>query len=262
MLTTTYQKVNTVGVRDVTRMHALFEANYAFSPLSSFIRDLEKKDGVFIVRKKSTQEIVGFSTLGIYTFKLGGKKVKGLFSGDTIIDKAYWGTRSLQTAVAFKMFWEAAKNPLTPQYWLLISKGYKTYLLLSKNFPEYYPKREAVENTQLKSLVTEYCEAMFPGKLDRESMLLDFGDGANCLKDHVAAITPEMRSEPDIAFFEQRNPTWQRGTELPCIALADFKTFAKFIWPFLWKAAFGSKKPARVMADASGDVSGPAPHNG
>ncbi|MDA0616997.1 hypothetical protein PCS98_19930, partial [Acinetobacter baumannii] len=86
MLTTRYQKVNTLSVVDIARMHALFEENYAFSPLSTFINDLEKKDGAFIVRKKSTQEIVGFSTLGIYTFKLGGKKAKGLFSGDTIID--------------------------------------------------------------------------------------------------------------------------------------------------------------------------------
>lgn len=252
MLTTRYQKVDTLGVQDVTRMHALFEANYAFSPLATFISDLEKKDGVFVVRKKSTQEIVGFSTLGIYTFELGGKKAKGLFSGDTIIDRAYWGSRSLQKAFALKLFWEALKSPLTPQYWLLISKGYKTYLLLAKNFPDFYPKRGGSSSPQLQDLVTEYCEAMFPGKLDRDTMLLDFGDGANCLKDHVAAITPDMRAEPDIAFFEQRNPTWQRGTELPCIAAADLKAFLKFIWPFLWKAAFGQKKRAKV--EASGQV--------
>lgn len=249
MLTTRYQKVDTLSVTDITRMHALFEANYAFSPLSTFISDLKKKDGVFLVRKKATQEIVGFSTLGIYTFELGGKKAKGLFSGDTILERAYWGSRSLQTAFALKLFIEALKSPLTPQYWLLISKGYKTYLLLSKNFPDYYPKRGA-HDAHLQDLVTEYCDAMFPGKLNRDTMLLDFGDGANCLKDHVAAITPEMRTEPDIAFFEQRNPTWQRGTELPCIALADLKSFMKFVWPFLWKAAFGTKSKARAQTMA------------
>lgn len=247
MLTTRYQKVNTLNVQDITRMHALFEANYAYSPLATFLSDLEKKDGVFVVRKRSTQEIVGFSTLGIYTFKLGGKQAKGLFSGDTIIDRNYWGSRSLQKAFAFKLFWEALKSPLTPQYWLLISKGYKTYLLLSKNFPDYYPKRGGSQDKGLEDLVAEYAEAMFPGKLDREKMLLDFGDNANCLKDDVAAITPEMRAEnPDIAFFEQRNPTWQRGTELPCIALADLKTFMTFVWPFMWKAFFGKKTPAKA----------------
>lgn len=239
MLTTRYQKVNTLSVVDIARMHELFEANYAYSPLSTFISDLEKKDGAFIVRHKTTQEIVGFSTLGIYTFKLGGKKAKGLFSGDTIIDRNYWGSRSLQKAFAFKLFWEALKSPLTPQYWTLISKGYKTYLLLARNFPDFYPKRGGTASTDLQELVIEYCDAMFPGKLDHDKMLLDFGEGANCLKEHVAAITDDMRADPDIAFFEQRNPTWQRGTELPCIARTDLKTFLSYIWPFIAKTMRG-----------------------
>jgi len=254
MLNTRYQKVATLSVPDVLRMHALFEANYAHSPLSKFIDDLNKKDGAFIVRHKKTQEIVGFSTLGIYEFQLGGKKAKGLFSGDTIIDKPYWGTRSLQKAAVTKMVWEAFKSPLTPQYWLLISKGYKTFLILSRNFQDYYPRRDA-HDPQLQSLVTEYCEAMFPGHLDREKMVLDFGDNANCLKDHVAAITPELRADPDIAFFEQCNPDWQRGTELPCIAKADALSCLKFIGPFLAKALFGKRKKARVAEPQTAGVS-------
>ncbi len=248
MLRTTYQKVDTLRIDEIRRMHALFEANYAYSPLSTFISDLHKKDGAFIVRKKSTQEIVGFSTLGIYEFNLGGKKAKGLFSGDTIIDRPYWGTRTLQKAAVRKMVWEAFKSPLTPQYWLLISKGYKTFLILSRNFQDYYPKRDA-HDPQLQALVVEYCDALFPGKLNRESMVLDFGQGANCLKGHVAAITPEMRVDPDIAYFEKCNPEWERGTELPCIAKADAWSCLKFIGPFLAKALFGKRK-AKLQAQA------------
>jgi hypothetical protein len=252
MLRTTYQKVDTLGIEEIRRMHALFEANYAYSPLSTFISDLQKKDGVFVVRKKSNQEIVGFSTLGIYEFKLGGKKAKGLFSGDTILERAYWGSRTLQTAFALKLFIEAVKAPLTPQYWLLISKGYKTYLLLSKNFPDYYPKR-GEHNPAMQALVSEYCEAMFPGKLDAAKMVLDFGDGANCLKGHVAEITPELRAkEPDVRFFEERNPDWQRGTELPCIAAADLKTFLSVIGPFLWKAMTKRSKGAVPATQVEG----------
>jgi hypothetical protein len=76
--------------------------------------------------------------------------------------------------------------------------------------------------------------------------VLDFGDNANCLKDHVAAITPELRADPDIAFFEKCNPDWQRGTELPCIARADALSCLKFIGPFLMKALFGRRQKARV----------------
>ena len=244
MLRTHYNKIRDLTIFDIVRMHAIFESNYANSPISTFMSDLGKKDGVFLVRAKSTDEIVGFSTLGIYEFMHEGKKVKGLFSGDTIIEKAYWGSRSLHKAFALKMFIEALKSPFSVQYWLLISKGYKTYLLLTKNFPIYYPRRDE-HNPELKALVVEYCEALFPGKLDRQSMVLDFGDGANCLKSDVAGIDPLLRErEPDVQFFEQRNPNWQRGTELPCIARADLWTFLKALGPFLWKAAFKPSKSA------------------
>lgn len=248
MLCTHYQKVRSLSVFDILRMHAIFEANYANAPMDTFMSDLSRKDGVFLVRKKSTDEIVGFSTLGLYDFTHEGRKVRGLFSGDTIIEKAYWGSRSLQSAFAFKLFTEALKHPFTRQYWLLISKGYKTYLLLSRNFPEHYPKR-GQDNPTLKALVTQYCETLFPGKLDTASMTLDFGVNANCLKQDVAGIDDELRArEPDVAFFEQRNPHWQRGTELPCIGRADLAMFAWAIWPYLWKAMFKSRQGKAAQA--------------
>ncbi|MES2092143.1 MAG: hypothetical protein V4532_19495 [Pseudomonadota bacterium] len=247
MLRTHYNKINDLTIFDILRMHAIFESHYANSPISTFMDDLGKKDGVFLVRKKSTDEIVGFSSLGIYEFMHGGKKVKGLFSGDTIIEKAYWGSRSLQNAFALKLFIEALKSPFSKQYWLLISKGYKTYLLLTKNFPTCYPRR-GEESSPLKGLVVEYCDAMFPGKLDHQAMVLDFGHDANCLKGDVAEIDQALRNkEPDVAFFEQRNPDWRRGTELPCIAQADLWTFLKIVGPFLWKSAF---KPAKTKQAA------------
>lgn len=234
MLTTRYQKVDTLTVSDVLRMHALFEAHYASSPLATFLDDLSRKEGAFIVRRRSDGEIVGFSTLGVYRFDLGGRTVKGLFSGDTIIEGAHRGSRTLQKAFAWKLFLEALKAPLTPQYWLLISKGYKTYLLMARNFPDFHPRR-AQANPDMADMVANYCDAMFPGKLDRETMLLNFGDDANRLKPEVADITDAMRTDPDIRHFERLNPTWAQGTELPCIARADLKAFLQAVVPFLRK---------------------------
>lgn len=246
MLTTRYQKVQTLTVTDVARMHALFEAHYASSPLSTFLDDLYRKEGVFLVRRRSDGEIVGFSTLGVYRFEIGGRQVKGLFSGDTIIESAHRGSRTLQQAFAWKLFIEAIKAPLTPQYWMLISKGYKTYLLMARNFPDFHPRRDH-PNPAMAGLVRDYCEAMFPGKLDEGTMLLHFGDDANRLKPDVADITDEMRLDPDIRHFERLNPTWAQGTELPCIARTDLSAFFQAIVPFLGKV-WRSKVAARRAA--------------
>jgi len=243
MLYTRYVKVKDLRIHEILHMHGLFERYYDHGPLDTFMRDLTKKDGVFLVHRKSDQDIVGFSTLGIYRFEHEGKQVKGLFSGDTILEKAYWGTRTLQSAFARKLFIEAVKRPFSQQYWLLISKGYKTYLLLTRNFPVYYPDHRQ-EHPDLKQLVTHYCELLYPGHLDLERMVLTFGDDANCLKGEVAPITDDLRqAEPAIDFFAQRNPGWADGHELPCVARADLWTFTKAIVPFLWKALRSNRRP-------------------
>jgi len=258
MLYAKFHALNSIGVHELVSLYEIFQSNYDNAPIDVFLADLEKKTGAFLIRRKSDDRLVGFSTLGVYKLHLDGKVVKGLFSGDTIIDKAYWGSRALQTAFAWKVLLEACRNPFTRQYWLLISKGYKTYLLLSRNFHEFYPRREArAQDLRLKPLVEDYCEILFPGKLDRSTMLLDFGRGANCLKDGVANIDIRLQSrEPDVQYFEQCNPTWRRGTELPCIARADLASLATLLPRYALKA-LGVARKRSTAAPLSSESSQP-----
>lgn len=77
-------------------------------------------------------------------------------------------------------------------------------------------------------------------------MVLDFGDGYNCLKGDVTPITRELRQQADIAFFEKCNPRWERGIELPCVGRADLKAFFQVIIPQLWKVLV---KPSRARPE-------------
>ncbi|RZI86755.1 MAG: hypothetical protein EOP38_00190 [Rubrivivax sp.] len=239
MLYTKFHRRDQIAVQDLVAMYELFRSYYDYAPMDVFLSDIEKKSGAFLIRSKSTHQLVGFSTLAIYQLQLNGKNVKGLFSGDTIIKKEYWGSRSLQVAFTWKVIWEALKNPFTQQYWLLISKGYKTYLLMSRNFQEFYPRKDAgAKDKRLKPLIIDYCEKLFPGRLDHTSMLLDFGEEANRLKSGVAEIDGTLHAnEPDVLFFEQCNPSWRLGTELPCIARADLASLLKLVPRYFLKVS-------------------------
>jgi hypothetical protein len=238
---TRYQKLDHISVQEVREMFKVFCRYYENTSLEQFVSDLERKSGAFIIRRKIDDAIVGFSTMGIYHMEVDGKKIRGIFSGDTILEKEYWGNRAMNAAFVKRVVWEALKDPFTPQYWFLISKGYKTFLLLTRNFPDYYPHPNR-ENGHMKHIVEAYCDKLFPGHLNKESMVLDFGDGYNCLKNNVTPISREQREETDIAFFEQRNPQWERGTELPCVGRADLVTFFQVIVPQIAKLLF---KPSR-----------------
>ncbi len=238
---TRYHKLEQISIKEIREMFKVFCRYYENTSMEQFVADLSKKTGAFIIRRKLDDAIVGFSTMGIYHLNVDGRKIRGIFSGDTILDKDYWGNRAMNAAFVKRVLWEAIKDPLTPQDWFLISKGYKTFLLLTRNFPDYYPHPER-ETPELKRITQAYCDEFFLGYLNRERMVLDFGEGYNCLKDEVTPITHEQRQEADIAFFEKCNPDWARGTELPCVARADLMTFFQVIVPQITKLLF---KPSR-----------------
>lgn len=249
---TRYHTVDNITVQEIRDMFKVFCRYYENTSLDQFIADLGKKTGAFIVRRATDDAIVGFSTLGIYSLKVDGRRVRGFFSGDTIVEKEYWGHGAINNAFLKRLLIEAIKDPFTAQYWFLISKGYKTFLLLSRNFPEYYPRpqeKASKDEAHMKNIVQAYCEQLFPGVLDKQSMLLDFGEGANCLKSDITPISADMREDADIAFFEQTNPGWERGCELPCLGRADLLNF--FV-PAVIKQAI--MRPLRLSAGLRGQV--------
>lgn len=226
-----YYPIRKITVHQIRSMYDIFSRYYDNVSLDMFTRDMSQKTGLFLLWDRDTGKIVGFSTLTRTDLNVGGRKVKGVFSGDTVLEKEYWGTRALAFLFYIRMVKERLKNPFRPVFWLLISKGYKTYLLLANNFSRYYPDPDG-QFGWMENYVQTYCRTLFPESFCSQRKLLDFGEDYTRLKGDVTPITEDMRrNHPKIRFFEQRNPTWQRGTELPCIGLVGYRDVVRF--PFL-----------------------------
>lgn len=237
-----YVPVSQVSVHDIRQMYAVFIQYYENVEMTTFLSDLSRKTGVFLIRRRGDRRIVGFSTMQSLMLPINGRTVRCVFSGDTIIEREYWGSRVLQAKFYLRMIREKLGNPFQPLYWLLISKGYKTYLLLANNFYHYYPDPGG-RYQHLRGVVDQYCDRLFPDYFDRDRGLLDFGDGYQFLRAEVADITPELRqSQPKIEFFEQVNPTWRRGTELPCVGQINLSCLARFAFRFLRKLVAGRRQ--------------------
>ena len=222
---------------DVDSMHSVFVKYYHNADYKTFVRDLKKKTGAILLKRIDDGTIVGFSTLGLIEKKIDNKKCLGLFSGDTVIEKEYWGLPNLQTAFLRFLIKTRIKHPTVKFYWFLITKGYKTYLLMANNWLHYYPRYDKDEDEKRKTIVKIFSNHFFEGFYDEQTGLLKFGNDYQRLKEDVAEITEEMKVKyPKISFFEEVNPTWREGTELPC--LGDIS------WTFLlWRPIpFGLRK--------------------
>jgi hypothetical protein len=230
-----YVKLDRISIQQVKEMHNLFIKYYHNADFATFIDDLSQKDGLVLISEDKSKKIVGFSTLMMMRFQLDGREVKGLFSGDTIIDRKYWGTNKAMICFVKILLKEKLKDPTTPLFWLLISKGYKTYLLLANNFPKHYPHYQN-KFSGLSSVVEQYCQHLYPSYYDAEQQILNFGGDYQKLRGEVAEITDDMKlSVPKINFFEEKNPQWREGTELPCIGEVNVSMLTFFAQKVLRK---------------------------
>ena len=76
-------------------MYSLMRSSYDNVDRDKFDRDLSEKKDVILLRETDQGVIKGFSTLMLLTQNIDEKETTALFSGDTIIDKEYWGTDEL-----------------------------------------------------------------------------------------------------------------------------------------------------------------------
>jgi hypothetical protein len=203
---------------NVREMFGVFFKYYHNADMETFRRDLNSKDGAIIIRRNDNKAIAGFSTYRKLELEHKGRKVFAVFSGDTIVEREFWGNTALHFAAVRYVIREKIKFLRAPLYWFLISKGYKTYLIMANNVSNYFPRYDRKWDTDMKELLDMCCMMMFRDNYHPDEGVLRFGEGSQRLKCNVAEITGEMkRKYPKIAFFEKMNPTWRDGTELPCL---------------------------------------------
>jgi hypothetical protein len=211
--------VESVDAETELSMYRLLSAHYACTDFNRFCEDFRAKDTVILIFDKALNRLRGFSTIKSVTVtREDGVECRAIYSGDTIIEPAYWGNTALQNAFLKYLLLEKMKRPFQPLYWFLISKGYKTYLLMANNFSTHFPRYESETPSDAQSLMDAYGKAFFGDAYCGKTGLIVFEESLGQLRDGVAEITDNERKFPRIAFFESCNPGWREGAELACLA--------------------------------------------
>ena len=110
---------------DIDNMYNLMCEYYENIKKNNFTSDLLKKYQAILL-KDDKCNIKGFTTVALYDITIDKTPIKLLFSGDTVIHKDYWSNNDLMT-IWIKNVMELKKKHKEKFYWLLMSKGYKTY---------------------------------------------------------------------------------------------------------------------------------------
>lgn len=220
----------------IAQMWSVFRCYYADVSRDRFLSDLSEKQYVIVLFDRGDRSVQGFSTIQVLRRCFNGKPYVAVYSGDTIINQAYWGQTALQGEFYRFLMGLMLKNPLTPIYWFLISKGYKTYLLVSRGCPDHWPRHDRPTPPQVLGMIDQLATEKFGDDWKPELGVLQFAVPAGRLKDGVAPINAAALAHPDIRFFAQRNPGHEKGDELCCLAAINLKLGVFYVGKLLRKS--------------------------
>jgi len=237
--------VSDLSEEEISVLWEIFDFTYDDVDEMKFRQDLLQKERVITLHDSKDQRILGFSTVVLSPEKRREKKVWVLFSGDTALREEAWGDRSLVTGFFLELIRFQLLHPFTPIYWLLISKGYKTYLLLTRNFPVHWPRHDAKTPKEMEDMMRSLVRSRFDSVEDKGNSIFILPPGNGKVKRGIAPLTEDLLKISDIRFFNDANPDHASGYELCCLGLVNLRLFLKMTMKILKGPARSRKRSAQ-----------------
>jgi hypothetical protein len=207
--------VETLSEAQRNEMLALMVAHYDGIEPQTFFDDLADKNDVFLFH--ADERLIGFSTI-LCRRHPGIPRATVLFSGDTVIDKEYWGKSFLQISFGRYVLAQKLRRPWEPLYWMLISKGYKTYLMMRRNYQWSFPQHKTECPPRERHAMETFYGERFDGKYDPATGLIGKENGSYAVKEEWSEPPDDLAADPDLQHFLSAHPCCKDGVELACIA--------------------------------------------
>lgn len=200
------------------RMCHLLNQYFHHITYDCFENDLKEKDWVIVLSEINSGEIQGFSTQKLLRATIQNRITRAIFSGDTIINKEFWGGTELVKKWFELVFSLLEKERDSKLYWFLISMGYKTYRYLPIYFHDFYPCFNKETPSHQKSVLDAFALMKYPDQYNGNSGIIHFDGDTACLKEKFAEIPTHRLRDPHVKFFQEKNQFFAQGDELACLA--------------------------------------------
>jgi hypothetical protein len=198
-----------------SELFGLFSKHYDDVDLTRFESDFTAKDFALVLEYQGRP--VGFTTARLLDFDWHGESIAVLYSGDTIVDRPFWGQQELARTWLAQIGRLARRQPGRRMVWFLIVKGHRTYRYLPVFAREFVPTTEAAGLGELSELRDAIAAGMFGSRFDPVSGTIRFAAPQSRLRAEFAEPTPRELNLPGVGYFLSANPGFRKGDELACL---------------------------------------------
>ncbi|MCB1308993.1 MAG: hypothetical protein KDK30_12460 [Leptospiraceae bacterium] len=222
------------------RMFLLMRENFDAVHRDTFEVDLQSKHLVGLLFD-AHRTLQGFTTYALNPTDCGTDEYDILYSGDTIIAPACWGSQELVRGFGHTIG-QLLAGGRRKLYWYLLSMGHRTYMYLVLFFRNFFPAAHSpigfkntssasstsstsfvndqdAEQRQLEAIARRTSGIIFPEEYNPATGIVRFAQPRGQLKSNLARASFQRRNNQHVRFFLERNPGFVHGDELVCLAL-------------------------------------------
>lgn len=197
----------------VDAMFRLLTTHFVGVSRDTFEQDLAGKSTVILLEDPDGG-LRGFSTLLVSTTNAPGRQLTIVYSGDTIVERGWWGNPALPRTW-LRAVQELAPYDRTEVYWLLLTSGFRTYRFLPVFYKSFYPRWDDPLPTATRPLVDAIAREQFGACYDERAGVVRF-TRPQVLSSDLLDVSDGRVVDPHVRFFLERNPGYVAGDELVC----------------------------------------------
>ena len=218
--------VRALAMSDIEEMYGLMTREFLGMRRERFMRDLSEKDAVMLLHDSERGSIVGFSTLMTFGVDIPERNVKIVFSGDTAVHESYRASSGFGHEIGKYFLRSIERFPEHEIYYVLISKGWRTYRIMPFTFVHFAPAPGMPVATADQAVLDAFGRAKYPHSYCAKSGTIPGGEDAQRLIPGSIDAEPPARPDAMVDFFLRKNPAYLSGTELVCVAPVRESNFA------------------------------------
>lgn len=174
--------------------------------------------------------LLGMASIDVFEEEFRGRRVTAIATGHVLI-RENWRGRNLLQKLGWRTFLgERLRHPLRPIYWFFDTFSYKSYLLLPRNFREFWPRYERPTPEPQAALMNTLATHVY-GPAWRAPHGIVVRSGQKRMRETAAPLVLTRDSDPHLEFFARMNPGHADGDMLVCLcplSLANWLHLARF----------------------------------
>lgn len=182
------------------------------------IHFLRKQDYINVFRSRRLGIVKGFVTMKRFHIQLQGSKAIVIYPGLGVINPTYRGQYIVERTGLKEYLAAKIRHPLTKCYFALTVLSHFGYRKIYRSVSTVWPHPIHKTPKDIQYLIDhagEYLSA--PGRWDSENGIIR-GFDSKRLKRSAAALTSSRLADPIVRYFINRNPGYESGDTLLCIA--------------------------------------------